>query len=480
MNRRLTQCAVAIACLAQLPASRAQHAPPAPEHAWHSSEDSGVARQLAALPQAVWSVDLNKTYSLAELIDLAELHNPDTRASWERARIRAAELGIERAAYLPTIAAVVYTASLRQPSLSDEYFHRQTIALYQSTLHVDYLILDFGGRAGDVDVAKANLIAANLAFNDTHRRLIFDISAAYFRFLNAQGQREAAEVNLKNAETVEADAQDRLQHGLATKPDMLEATAARAQADFDLQAALGAEAIGLGRVVTLMGLPSETKLKVQGLSEISIPDAVTDSLSDEIARAVQQRPELLEAIAHIRAAKGALKQAQSSYFPSLHFAGDGGVARGYGQEDLNPGHYAEGEVWTAGLSLRWTLFDGTRREHEVLAASAQRRSAEAELQALRDRIDEEVFTSYVDMQTALRQRQAAAALLVASTQSYQAAREAYGFGLRNELDVVAAQKALAQARYEDVTARSQVLLQAADLAFRTGDMIQLHSQRTTQ
>ena len=343
-------------------------------------------------------------------------------------------------------------------------------------MNVEYLIFDLGGRAGAIDVAKANLIVANVAFNDTHRRLIYEVSAAYFRLLNAKGQREAAEISLKNAETVEADAEERLNHGLATRPDVLEASAARAQGDFDLQAAIGAEAIALGHLVTLMGLPSETDLKVQVLSELSIPSDMKDSLDEEIGRAFQQRPELLEAIARIRAAQGLQKQARSAYFPTIRFSGTGGLARGYGQEDLNPGHYAEGEVWTAGLELRWTLFDGARREEQVIAAKAQRRAAEADLHAFRDQIDEEVFTSYTNMQTALRQQQAATALLTAAAQSYEAAREAYGYGLRSELDVIAAQKALAQARFEDVAARSQLLLQGADLAFRTGDMIQAQKQ----
>ena len=454
----------------------AQKTPPASNRAWHSKSELDVSKELAIEPQPLWDIDPQKFYTLPELIDLAEQHNPDTRAAWERAKIRAAELGIARSSYFPTLTAAVYAASLRQPGLSDEYFHRQTIALYQPTLYVEYLIFDLGGRAGAVDIAKANLIIANLAFNDTHRRLIYDISAAYFRLLNAKGQREAAEVSLRNAETVEADADDRLKHGLATRPDLLEADAARYQADFDLQAAIGAEAITLGQLVTLMGLPSETSLRVQSLSELSIPSAISDSVVEEVERAFRQRPELLEAAARIRAAQGTLKQARSAYFPTLRFSGNGGLARGYGQEDLNPGHYAEGEVWSAGLELRWRLFDGARREEEVVAAKAQRRSAEADLYALRDQIDEEVFTSYTNMKTALRQQQAATALLTASVQSYEAAREAYGYGLRSELDVIAAQKALAQARSEDVAARSGLLLQAADLAFRTADMIQVRAR----
>jgi outer membrane protein TolC len=97
---------------------------------------------------------------------------------------------------------------------------------------------------------------------------------------------------------------------------------------------------------------------------------------------------------------------------------------------------------------------------------------QAQIDALRDQIANEVWAAYSDMRTALRQQKAAAALLTASNQSYEAAQESYGYGVRNLLDVVSAQKALAEARSEDISARTQLLLQVTNLAFRTGDLIQ--------
>ncbi len=49
------------------------------------------------------------------------------------------------------------------------------------------------------------------------------------------------------------------------------------------------------------------------------------------------------------------------------------------------------------------------------------------------------------------------ALLEAASRSYDAALESYNYGLRNLLDVTAAQRTLAQARSTDVLARTQVL-----------------------
>jgi outer membrane protein TolC len=478
MDSRFAKCAFFLAGFVWIHDLRAQNTPPSPSHPWHSRDEKSLDRQLLTDLQPKWDIDSRKLYTLSELIDLAELHNPNTRAVWERARVRAAELGVARSAYYPTLTAAVFGASIRQAALVGEFFHRQTIAVVQPSLQVEYLIFDLGSRAGEVDVAKANLIIANLEFNNTHRELIFDVTAAYFRLLNAKGQRESAEISLKNAQAIEADADSRLKNGLATRPDLLEATAARAQADYDFQATLGAEKIAQSELASLMGLPAETELHVQSISELPIPQAIANSLDDEIQRALRQRPELLVEIARIRSAKGLLKQARSTYFPTIRFVGNGGLARAYGQQDLYPGHYAEGNVWTAGLEMRWTLFNGAKREEQVIAAKAEERAAEARLNELRDQIDEEVFASYTNLQTALRQQLAAAALLAASSQSYEAARQSYDFGLRSQLDVISAQKAFAQASSEDVTARSQLLLQVADLAFRTADMIAAQSQHT--
>jgi outer membrane protein TolC len=405
------------------------------------------------------------------LIDLAQRHNPETRVAWEEAKARAASLGVARGALFPTIAAVALAATTRQATLIGEFFHRQTVGVFEPTLHVEYLVFDFGSRGGAIDLAKANLLVSNLNFNDTHRRVIFQVASAYYRQLNAQGQREAAEVSLKNAQTVEEDASNRLKNGLATKPDVLEATAARAQSDYDLQAALGAEDIARGNLATALGLPPGTPFEVQGISDLATPDSMADSVDQDIERAFAQRPELLAQVARIRASDAALKQARSSYFPTLGFSGDGGLARAYGQQDLLPGHYAQGEAWNVGLQLKWTLFDGTRREHEIAEAQAEKRAAEASIDNLRDEVANEVWTAYTNMRTALRQQQAATALLVASGQSYEAARESYGYGVRSLLDVVSAQKTLAQARSEDVFARTQLLLQVTTLAFQTGDLI---------
>jgi outer membrane protein TolC len=124
--------------------------------------------------------------------------------------------------------------------------------------------------------------------------------------------------------------------------------------------------------------------------------------------------------------------------------------------------------------LSWTIFDGLARENRVSRAKAEQRQAIAELNATRDQVENQVWSAYSMARTALRQQKAAAALLAAATESYNAALESYTYGVRSQIDVVSAQRALASARTADVTARTQLLSNVAALAYQTGDL--LHSK----
>lgn len=458
-----------------------QSAPASPDKPWHGQEEAGLTKQLSTVPEQKYEIDAAKIYTLPELVDLAEQHNPETRLAWQQAKARAAALGIARSELYPTIAALAVANTSRVRVLLNSDFYRQTYGSFSPEIHLEYLIFDFGGRGGAIDAAKAKLLSANMAFNDTHLKIIFQVTSAYYHLLNSVGLRTAAEVSLKNAQAVEEDSQDRLTHGLATKPDVLEATASRAQAQYDLQSAIGSEEIARGELATVLGLPPDTALNIQKVDELKTPEELTESVDAAIDRAMEQRPDLKAQLAQLRSANATIKQARSAYFPTLGISGDGGISRQYGQqgqEALLPPAYVTGEIWSVNLGLKWTLFDGARREHEVAQAKAERAATLAEIDALRDEIANQVWTAYSNVKTAERQQEAAAALVASADQSYAAARESYGYGVRNLLDVVAAQKALAQASAEDVTARTQLLLQVANLAFRTADLLAVQPTKT--
>jgi outer membrane protein len=72
---------------------------------------------------------------------------------------------------------------------------------------------------------------------------------------------------------------------VATLPDVLEARAATAQVEYDLQAD-GALEIALGNPSTWLGLSPSTTLQVQPLDQLIVPDELPDSVEEirEFAR----------------------------------------------------------------------------------------------------------------------------------------------------------------------------------------------------
>lgn len=447
----------------------AQSAPSAPDHPW----DATVVKQPFKLPPLTPTVtmDLAKIYTLPELIDIAEHNNPDTRVSWENAKARAGDLGISKSTLYPTMAAAVLAQTTREGIFFGPYFVRQTVEAWSPIFLLDYTIFDLQ-RSQEIAISRNNLLAANFQFNDTHRRVIFQVMSAYYRLLDDKGLEEAAQANLNNATTVRQAAEDRLANGLATLPDVLEARSAEAQADYDLQAAVGNTEIAHGDLATALGVSPTVQFKTESIHDIKMPDSIVDTVETSIDKALAQRPDLMQRVADLRAAKAEVGSAKRAYYPKLSFDGNGGQIKAYGVQNNMPGVYSGTlQTWDAQLTLSWTLFDGLARENRLAKAHADQKQAQASIDAARDVVENQVWSAYSTARTALRQQKAAAALLAAATESYNAALESYNYGLRSQIDVVSAQKTLADARSEDVTARANLLTGMAALAYQTGDLL---------
>ena len=456
-----------------------QGPPASPDRPWLSSDKRWTLSGADRAHQSAFLVEADKAYSLAELVDLAEAHNPETRVAWENACAQAATLGIARSELYPTLSAVALSGVDREEIPLGTRFYRHTVPAAQVSLDLNYTIFDFGARRGRIAAESARLLAANFGFNDVHRRLIFQVQQAYYRLLNASAQDTAARASLANAEAVQQAAEERLRNGLATLPDVLEARSATAQSQYDLQAVLGAEEIARGDLATSLGAPAATSIHVQPLSEVPTPKSIGETVEQVIDRALDQRPDLQAELAGVRLAQAQEKEARAAYYPSLNLRANPTAQSLYILQQALPwGHTAD---LTGGvvLSLNWSVFDGGARRSRLMQAEAETRRARSQVSAARDTIEDEVWTAYSNLNTAFRQREAATALLDSATQSYAAALESYNYGVRNLLDVTAAQKVLAQARAADVLARTQVLTALADLAFRSSESIQSKTRNPT-
>jgi outer membrane protein len=421
-------------------------------------------------------LDPTHSYGLAELIEIAEHHSPSTRIIWERAKQRARELGLANSAYYPQLEGLAVFGDQRLVNpfpkpLAPRGYIMVEAPIVQPEVTLQYLIFDFGKREGTVDSARAEKLAAGGDFIQVNQALAFRVATSYYLLITAQERLQAAQDILRTAQTTEDAAEWRLNNGLATLPDVLNARAETSQALFDLESADGDEKIARVTLTEAVGAEPSPDIVIDGQNGAPLPEALTMSIDALIDRAMAGRPDLMAQASRIRAAKNEVRAARAAYKPQISLSGSVGQTSVWPTADVGQLGPASQPTWAAGVSIQWRIFDGGARKNELLIAESKRREAEDELTAKHDQATREVWTAYIAFRTALRKHEAAVALLKSANESYSASLDAYKYGVKNLIDVVTAEKQLALARLSSVSARSELFVEAVNLEFATGNLL---------
>jgi outer membrane protein len=424
----------------------------------------------------VATIDAKREYTLAELIDIAERNNPRTRIFWERAKQRAEQLGVEKSAYYPVLAGLAVFSDERiigpfPKPLAPRGYTMVEIPLVQPEVTLNYLLFDFGKREARVDAATAEKLAAGAQFIQENQAVAFTVSSDYYKLLTAQERLQAAEETLKTAQTTQDAAENQLNNGRATLPDVLNARAETSQAVFDRESADGDEKIARVALAEAIGVEPSPDIAIDAQKNAPLPEAFTLPIDALIDRALANRPDLMAQLAEIRAADDAIRAAKAAYRPKIELSGSAAQQSVWPTTDYGQLGPASEPVWSASLGVEWRIFDGGARRNELAIAESKRREAQDEMTEKHDQATREVWTAYIAFSTAQRKEQAAVALLESANASYGASLDAYKYGVKNLVDVLTAEKQLALARFSSVSARSQLLLEAVDLEFVTGNLL---------
>jgi TolC family type I secretion outer membrane protein len=449
--------------------------PPAPDRPWSPRQLGDYERELArGVSQyesnaTAMAIDPEKAYDLPELIDIAERSHPQTRVAWEQARQAARAVGLSEGAYYPYLAAAAGTGMQHGLAALTSVFPANAIQ-EQATLDVKWLLFDFGGRSAAVTATREQLMMANVAFNATHQQIVFAVTKSFYDFQTARQKVEVARSFLQAATTVGDATQARFDHGLATKPDVLQAEQQTAEAAFELDAARGDLSDAQVALMRSLGILPTTRLQVTDVSENVFEADPGEPLDKLIDRALSQRPDLVAKLAGVRAREAQVRQARAAYYPKISLEG----SAGWQKLDINayssPYVGNDKPAYGVGLAIDLPLFDGFIRANHLRIAESQLREAEQELTDNRDQAVSEVWKAYTDLKTALRKQESAGKLLAAAQSAFDASLEAYRHGLRTYVDTQNAQRNVTAARSAVVDTRSAIFTGAAALALSVGDL----------
>lgn len=481
-------------------ATNREEVAPAPDRPWTPRNLPAYENALRkATPEALEKgkelVDVRKEYTLADLIDLAQELNPATRAAWQNAKQALALVGVSKSAYYPFLSLAAAAGYQRFfvpfPKLEvNQAALKRVLAtggplqaavtltegnplhfdvLYQSELSMKWLLFDFGQRDAAVSAAREGLLIANVAFNATHQRVVFDVSESFYAYNLARESVKVAESALQTAQTVNSAAQARVANGLATQPESLQAQQQLAQAQFDLEKARGSERDAFVDLMNAIGLFPSVPIRIAESFAGSVAIDLETPVTSLVMRALSQRPDLVISLAKVRAAEDKIKAIKASYFPKISALAN----VGYGLERTSLGTNTfdtSAPTFGGGLALQLDVFDGFLRDRSLQAAHADLEAASEQLAQARDEAVRQVWKSYTDLRTAIRSGVAAAALLKSSQDAYDAVLASFKLGFSTYTDVVTNETKLTSARNSVFETQSAIHQAATALTYAMGEL----------
>jgi outer membrane protein TolC len=183
---------------------------------------------------------------------------------------------------------------------------------------------------------------------------------------------------------------------------------------------------------------------------------------------LRQRPDLVAAVARLRATDQGIALARSAFLPKLSVSGNvqGNVGQ-IGVDNLPYDSVAQPQ-WGVFLHFDVPLYQGGLLQNRLREAESRQAEAADAVQEARGQALREVALAYDQLDTGLLQYDASSALLTAARTAFNAARESYAHGVGTFTDAATAEAALAGARATLARAHTQSLVNAAGLAFATG------------
>lgn len=386
----------------------------------------------------------NHALTLSEVIVYALCNNPQTREAWANAQAQAAQLGIAKSAYFPTLDLAFSSSrnSNNGGASSATATNRSNYTQTTATLSLHYLLYDFGGREATVENAQLLLAALNATQDATIQRLFLAAVQAFYQLSSTRAfviaTRESEHSSLENLKA--ADAKYRI--GNSTRADQLQAQTAAAQATLTRIRAEGNIKIAQGNLAHIMGLEAHQVFDIVDPQTPIVDLQFERNITELINIAKLQRPDLAAAEFQVKAAYANKTSIKAVGMPNISLFANRNEAH---LSIADPAHSN-----AIGVALNVPLFTGFKSTYQIRAANEQLQVKAAQRDQLALQVALDVWQAYYALITQNQAIRAAADLLASAEQSAQVALGRYQAGVGNLLDLLNAQSALANAKQQHV------------------------------
>jgi multidrug efflux system outer membrane protein len=310
---------------------------------------------------------------LQKLIRTALKQNYDLQLAVERVNAARAQVGITRSNEFPQVSLDPnFSGGKTDQNIKSNVFQLAGDVVFQVDL--------FGRYRRETEAARAQLLGTEDAQQTVVLTLVSDVASDYFLLRDLDLQLQITQDTVRTQEDSIKLTQLRLQHGIATTLDVLQARQvldiANAQIpDLERQIGQTEDAINI-----LLGKYPDSVPRGQALG-IGTPEGWTwsENLSPQLpaglpSELLERRPDIREAEQTLVAANANIGVAKAMFFPQISLIGSGGAAFGHSQF---PGSHIPAPlgVGAYAAALSQPVFEGGALRNNLRYARSETRQA---------------------------------------------------------------------------------------------------------
>ena len=283
--------------------------------------------------------------------------------------------------------------------------------------------------------SAAQVKSAQYSYKNARELIVLVVVSNYLLVIADQSQVESALAQRDTAKALLDQTTDQHRAGLAAAVDELRSNVelqAREQRLIVARNNLSKQKLVLARAI---GLPAGQAFDIT--TQVAYQPLTTSSLGEALQQAYASRADYKSLTEQVRSAELQKKAASAERYPTVSAVAD------YGTIGTNPASN-HGTV-DAAAELRLPIFQGGRVHGDNLVADSLLASVKQQLEDLRARIDQEVRDAFLDLQDTAQEVSVEHNAIQLATQTLQQSRDRFASGVTDDIEVVQAQEALADA-----------------------------------
>jgi multidrug efflux system outer membrane protein len=302
---------------------------------------------------------------LQDLIRTALKQNYDLQTATERIYAARGQLAVTRSSLFPQVSGDGnFTGGKEQNFQSKSNFLALTA---DAAFQVDLV----GGLRRATQASRAQLLATEAARQTVVLTVVSDVASDYFALLELDLELQISRDTVTTQEDSVKLTSLRLDHGVATKLDVLQAQQVLDTANAsipDLERRIGQEEDAIS---TLLGNYPQSLHRGLPLADQPLPPGVPPGLPSSL---LERRPDIRQAEQILIAQNAEIGVAKAQFFPQISLTGAGGGA--FGRSNLFSSLMSsQTSIWSYGVSVSQPIFTGGALRGNLHVAEAQHEQA---------------------------------------------------------------------------------------------------------